>query len=246
MRKGFTPIIIAGIILVEIVVVGIIYLKIPKNLQTTPVQLINKPTELITQTPNKTTISLPVAILKTNYGIEGMNPSYPKSISISVPQEFSDQVGAYGVSDLIIVGLKDWIGEGQVGADGGSYAYLYPIGGSSSKGTHISISLIPGCVGCAYDSAAHYFPKARQWVLQNENTDIPEKPGLVKNFVTPQLVKYNLPDTSDEMEVNGVAYFKDDGQPYFVGMEITMPPQQHNIVIAILDMFIEKQELLKQ
>lgn len=215
----------------------------------------NQPSQTPTQ-PTSTpplnvlqTITLKVTQLKTGFSISGVTPTYPPSVTISVPQDFSDQLGAYGVSELTLVGPKSWTGDGLVGADGGGGANLYPIGGSVISGAHITVSTAPACVGCAYDLAAPYFPKARQWAQQNENTNIPEKSGLVSNFVTPRLLRYNLPNTADKMEVNGVAYFTESvspelsAQPYFIGMEITLPSQQHNLAQLVLDIFIQRQNL---
>lgn len=222
----------------------------PQDLIDKPFDQILSTFKFIDKSSITQTVTLKVTQLKTGFGIGGVTPTYPPSVTVSVPQSFSDQIDAYGVLHATtLIGPKGWTGDGMVGADGSSTANLYPVGGSAVNGSRIIVRVDPACIGCIYDGAAPYFPKARQLAKEVFNMDIPEEPDLVSNFVTPQLLRYSLPNTSDGLEVNGIAYFTESvspqlsAQPYFIGMEITLPPQQHDLAILLLDIFIQRENL---
>jgi hypothetical protein len=221
---------------------------------STPVPSTTPMSQTNTQTQ---TIALPVKILQTGYGAGPQNQTYPypASVDVSVPQGFSSPLGAYGVADMVVVGPNEWTGIGQVGDDGSTDIGLYPVGGSPTSGPSISISNGGGCVGCTYDFAAPYFPEVRQsepQVMSISSDLVPTPPpGIVSNFVTPQLVEYSLPTTSNGMETNGVAYFTKSesaqlsNQPYFIGMQVVLPSSQHVLALQLLNIFIQGQGLNK-
>jgi len=216
----------------------------------------------LTSQTNNITISLPVTVLQTGYGIGPRNQgSYPKSVNASIPQNVKDQLTAYGVADKIIIGPASWTGSGSVGADGGSGGILYPVGGSDKSGPSINFSISPACVGCADDAGAAYFEQARQLDQQAEqglgvsNFQVPQPPvGIVSKSITPNLVQYSLPNTSDGMEVNGIAFFAVydmngkittdvHGQPYFTGMRVKLPSSQHSLALQILNIYVQRNNL---
>ena len=255
------PVLVILIILVIVLLGSTVYLAY-ENMwlqnKITKTQAVSTPATFSTVTPtitpqaNVVNITLPVTVLHTDYGAGPANQTYPyeSSINVSVPQEFSTQLGAYGVADMVIIGPKGWTGSGSVGADGTSGTKLYPIGGSSNS-ANISISTGGACVGCVYDKAAPYFPEARQLDAGmgiSSNLVSTPPPGIISNFINPQLVEYSLPNTTDGMEVNGVANFvkgtqEMPNQPYSINFQITLPLQQHNLTQELLNIFIQGQKL---
>lgn len=214
--------------------------------QTTIGQIIAAEPQVLTQPKTSANISvtLPVSVLQTGYGIGDGSYVFPylKNLTVSVPKVYSDQLGAYGMANKIFIAPKNWTGSANVGADGSGGGSLYPQGGSTSIGPNLQYDVDPACVYCAYGAAAPYFSEARQWILANEpGSTVSDIPGITGSFINPKLYSFSLPNTADGLEVNGVAYFKT--QPYFTSLTVTLPASQHDLASLILNHFITSNKL---
>ena len=198
--------------------------------------------------------NFPVIKLNTEYGIPGLPaPSYPPSVSISIPDNLTDQLTAYGAASQVILGPKNWTGQGSVGADGNSGIVLYHQAGSPDKGERIEVFIASTGTGSALYEAASYFP----WIQNNwQQLKMPApapspKPGLNTVPVTSHLLKYTLPKTSDDLETNGIIFSNaqdhiKDGMWAASRMEVTMPRANHDLANYLLDYFVRQQGLDKQ
>jgi hypothetical protein len=191
-------------------------------------------------------ITLPVTVLKTGYGISGPNGqtptfNYPKSITLSIPNTFTNMLSAYGASEKVIVGPKDWTGDGSVGADGNEFISLYPVGGSTKSGPHITFEELPACQSCILGDAALYFPAAK--ILYEKNFPAPIKipEGLIVKPLTSSLVNYTLPYTTDGLAVTGTAFYGGSPNVYFTKMEVVISPSQSNLTEYILNDYTSRQ-----
>lgn len=260
-QKGFVQFIVLGIAVLAIIATGLFYLGRQSLPKPAPSENQTAATSLITPSPNTRrysqllSVTLSVVQLRTSFGINGQGVSYPQDITVSVPSMYTEQVGAYGVSGRVVIGPTNWTGEGSVGADGSNVSYLYPVGSSVHysddgsaivQGAHINVDEVPGCVVCGFGAASPYFPEATEWLKKQNSYIPPPRTGLIINKITPNLIRYQLPNTPDGLEVNGVAYFKVSGntQPYFIEMELTLPLAQHDFAVMLLNTFIERQKLL--
>lgn len=222
-------------------------MQLQKKITEMQIPLTVTPSSTLTPSPSSTSkpvsiiVTLPVEILKTGYGIGPAGYVYPykKTIQASIPQVFSDQLSAYGVSNQIIVGPKGWTGQGNVGADGGESVTLKPAVPQTNPGPYLTYSDDSACFACATGDAYAFFPLAK--AEYDKNFPAPAEVPEVTNThqLTPKLVAYSLANTSDNLEVNGVAFFEDiNGSTSFTEMEIALPSNQHDLASVILNNFI--------
>lgn len=192
------------------------------------------------------TVTLGVKAIESSYGIS-LEPTnnYPSTVKITVPEEFKNELNAYGYgSNNVTIGPKNWTGRATIGADGGTSVELYPIGGSLTAGSSLTINHTPACFACSLGSAASFFPKAKDAYYKNYPGPLTLIPNLKIVSLSDQLVSYSLPNTSDGMEVNGVAYIAKENGEYaapFIQMEIKLPPEEHELARVILNTFINRQ-----
>lgn len=190
--------------------------------------------------------SLPVIVLNTKFGMDvTTNPTYPKAINISVPMQYANKLSAYGAANKVIVGPKDWTGMGSIGVDGGSSVELYPNGGSSKQGPNLMVREISGCVGCALESAAIYFPGGKELfekAFPGVSVKIPN--GLKIQNLSASLLKFSLPNTTDGLAVNGMAYFDpSNNKSHFIEETVTLPSEESKFSNALLDVFIDSENI---
>ncbi|OGM02614.1 hypothetical protein A2115_01210 [Candidatus Woesebacteria bacterium GWA1_41_8] len=199
---------------------------------------------------NATTVNLPVTILKTDFGTEASNFEYPKTLTVSVPGNYKDQLAAYGAAYEILVAPKGWTGSGSIGADGNTLVELNSWGGA--WGTDSKMKLIIASTGTANAllGAAPYF----QWVRENWNelseTPIPKKAEMTTAFVTSRLMKYKLLNPPEGLEVAGVVYSDakdhvEDEFWSFIQMEITYPKTEQDFADQLLNTFIDQHGMTK-
>lgn len=204
-----------------------------------------------TPTPPAQTVTLPITVLRTGYGIYGPDgkppvPSYPPTVTVIGDNSLVNKVAAYGVDEKILIAPRGWVGEGNVGADGGASATLYPSGANPKTSDRIIYDEVPACVSCAWGEAARYFPNALAEYEKNYPGIAVMAPplGLSVQRVSDTLVRYSLADTSDGLSTNGVAYYKmENGQPYFTSLEVRLPQSRDNLSAFLLDDFIARHNL---
>lgn len=197
---------------------------------------------------------LPLTIVPTSLGVwEGPLPTpmpIPKTITAIVPEIFETQLEAYVAVDenkqiyQVMIGPKNWTGEGYIGANGNTDITIRS-NGATDKGPYISYYEVPACSACFLWSAAPFFPQVAQQYEKDPmiGKKITPTPGLKIVQISPQLVSYSTPNTPEGLEVNGVAYAKMvDGQlrQPFISLEVAFPPAQHDLATVILNVFIEK------
>lgn len=224
------------------------------HLLLAPLQYTNRPAATTGQTqpsfsPALSTSSLPsqpttlaVQPLPISYSIHRPQPSYQRAITVSIPKLYVNAVTAYSAAEMVIIAPKAWTGEGVVSADGSANVTLHPIGESESSGPAITVTTFPSCYVCAVAGAAPYFDQARQLVESQHYSSAAAPAGLVRNFVTSQLVRYSLPATRDGLERNGVAYIGSDNSqpgPPFLRMEVALSATQRGLSNVLLDVFTD-------
>lgn len=158
-----------------------------------PTAVVTSVTLTITPTPilTSTLVNLPVEILETGYGIGPTGYVYPyeKSIKIKVPVAISGQLSAYGVADQIIVGPKNWTGEGGVGADGSESVTLKPVASEANSGPYLIYNDDSACFSCATGDAYAFFPQAKSEYDKNYADTSIETPKILSVFqLTPKVV----------------------------------------------------------
>lgn len=214
----------------------------------------NPTQKLITITPSQLaqdatkTLTLKVDVLETDFGIEGMTePIYPQQLTITVPATITSSLSAYGGAGYIVVAPSGWVGKGNIGANGSTLISLYPIG--DSQMVEVSIGST-GTNGPLY-SAAPYFPWIRENWDELAKVSTPPTPPVGIQITTtdnPHLVRYSLPIDYNGYQTWGVV-FSDvqdhikDGQWSTIKMEVILLPDQDKLAQALLDIFIQQQNL---
>ena len=186
--------------------------------------------------------TLSVQKVPTTFGLPGDNQTYPPTISVTIPQQYKGQLSAYGLG-VIVLGPTGWTGSASEGADGSGGGEIYPTNGSSTTSPNITFGTDGNCAGCTLTDAASYFPNARTLLsktLPGEQVKIPS--GLKTQIVSPSLVRYTLPNTSNGLVVNGVAYFNQTNL-YFEYIQVSLPTSQKDLSDFILNSFISMQKL---
>jgi hypothetical protein len=219
-----------------------------------------KPSEQFTPTPKAeatgmpqgmVTVSLPVIKLGTSYGIDGVpTPSYPPAVTVTAFQDLVSQLSAYGVGNRVVIGPKDWTGEGLVGADGNVSITLYPKS-APDEGKKITVFIASPGTGSALWGGVGYNSWIRDhwqelWGLE----EVPTPPeGIRETEIAPNTFRYSLPDTDAGLAVNGVVFsdaqeHQDDNLWSLLKIEVVLPSGQYLLTEAILDDFIKRQNLL--
>lgn len=202
------------------------------------------------QVSNKINITLPVTVLNTDFGITGVTlPPYPKTVTITIPTQYSDKVAVYGVSGHTILAPKGWTGKGLIGASGSDGFDLYPIE-NNETGSKISVEIASTGTGPAFYNAAPFFSWARTHFPVGIPTPTPI-PGLTVSVITSHLVAYSYPAVSSDIEVNGIAF--SDAQDHekdqfwsFEKMEVVLPKTQHDLSTILLNNYIQQRSLDKK
>lgn len=168
-----------------------------------------------------------------------------------IPANFADNVDAYGFStcgaSLYVLGPKDWVGSGQARPDEGFgdsvNVSLNRQAGLGDSRDHMNIKCSGGCSVAVHEDAPFHGSKDKIVKIQNLLSTAPKT--IVQ--LTPNLIVYSLPNTSDGREVNGVAYYSGEVQinPHVSTIETTLLPSEHDLAIAILNSYIQKQGLNK-
>lgn len=191
----------------------------------------------------KQNIILPITELSTtSYMAEGTLPPGKKTMTVSVYKIYADKIEAYGSSIYGIVGPKGWVGNLTLGTNGNIVIEIYPKNGSVKSGPNISLYEVSNCWTCILDGAAPFWEQARK-ELTDMKLSVPEPiPGLKTMFWGPKFVRFNLPDTSDGLKIEGVAYLNIENgkiEPPFEIMTTTLPPEQFGLAWELLNIFIK-------
>lgn len=241
------------IILLLIIAIAVYFgVQMIRPRPTIPTSVSTNSTPYRQLTKRETEIQL--TIVPTNLGAwEGPIPTpmtIPKAVTAIVPESYEDQLEAYAAVDeynqiyQVIIGQKNWAGEGYIGANGNTDLTIRP-SGTADKGPYVSYHEVPSCSACFLWSASPFFPQVAQQYKKDPmiGKEIAPTPGLKIVQISPQLVSYSRPDTPEGLEINGVAYSKMTdgqlGQP-FISLEVALPQAHHDLAIVILNMFIER------
>jgi|GEM_PF-4965611 len=192
-----------------------------------------------TPTPAPILVTLPVYQLPTTCALACRGFAYPSSIAVYLPPSASDQLAAYGVAGMLVVGPGGWTGSGKIGAQGNSFASLHPIETSGPPGPRVAVA-VEG-TGTAITDAASYFASA-QVADQRAGQSMPAVPaGIRETTIQPGIIAYRLPDTSVGLGIDGVASLNQgSGGAVFKKMEVTLPLAERNLSTVILDTFIDQ------
>lgn len=189
------------------------------------------------------TLTLPVRKLPTVFGVDN-HPVVPRMLTVRIPAQWAKDLGAYW-SGQVFLGPAGWTGNGLIGADGSEAIALHPQGGSASTGPRIVITGSGGCFGCGAQAAASFFQAVRDhWSRYQTIPGPPPPKAQVKSevYLTPNVLAYQLPNTADGLEVNGVAYSGLIGQftgLTFESMQTVLPSAQHGLASIILNYFLK-------
>ena len=158
---------------------------------------------------------------------------FPNNVTIAAPENLKPMLGAFSTRQKIIIGPKDWTGDEKIGTNGNIVISLYPKGGSTEKGSRISVYEIPGCWSCALDATIPYFEPARNEAKQySPKMFDPNKTpqGMKYKLLSPNIAEYTLPDTADGLQIKGVVYTK------IVKDKITTPVLTMEVILPAKDM----------
>lgn len=201
-----------------------------KKAEVTPPVLSPKPIEVTISPEPKAFPSVTLEVIQIP--TDDKKFSYPKTTTVSLPREQADKITVYGGAGKIILGPKGWAGNASISQKGEISVFLYPQEGSPDKGPRLLAVIVPTCLECAKSAGAEYFEAIGQTI----------KSGLTRNFISPNLFTYTLPNTSDNLEVNGVAYFagvnENNPAPPFLRLETVLPADQHDLASALISAFI--------
>jgi hypothetical protein len=187
-------------------------------------------------------VTLPVTKIPAQFAVENGTEA-PRAVTVSIPAAWKGAVGAYWAG-VILLGPVGWTGSATFGADGSGFVNLHPPGGGPESGPRVDIQTAGACLGCGDGSAAEYFPYvAQHWSQFQVIEGPPPKPIKVLSEVSlsPTLVAYRLPNASDGLEINGIAY---SGLVHhvsvlpFVQMNVELPASDHALATIILNYFI--------
>lgn len=212
--------------------------------QSTP-----KPTVTVTATASSVEVAtLPVHVIKKiSWGIAPAPALlYPATVTVRLPSAWADKVTAYGVDGAVLLAPSGWTGSGIMCTDGGKVATLHASGDSAVAG---QLNFEHRGNGPAVDSAAPYFPGARDYWAQffgpNSGPPPTARPGLVERVVGNKLAEYHLTSGSlvdDGLQVNGVARTTvvrgSSAIPEFDRLEAALPPSDHALASAILNYYL--------
>lgn len=210
--------------------------------------LTSAPRKLIT---NSSDIALPVKTLetKTNASLEN-SFEYPKIINVSVPQDYDNELAAYGASSEVVIAPKGWLGSGMVAADGNRTVELKSQGGVWGTGSKIDLFIASTGTNNALFGAAPYFPWVRQHWSDLSKEQMPKAAIMESTPLTSKLIKYSLKNPPEGYMVSGIVYsdasdhLKDQFWS-FVQMEITYPASQKDFANAILNIFVDQHGITK-
>ncbi|MBI3980239.1 MAG: serine/threonine protein kinase [Chloroflexi bacterium] len=194
----------------------------------------------LTPTPIQGSIvTLPVTALRTSSALLGdARYTYPQATNVEIPEAFSGALAAYGGGGRVVIAPRGWTGEASQGATGNTFIRLHPVGSTGASAPGMRVTWLHS--GPAVSEAAPYFEQAAR-ILRQQFGGEPSPPpqGIVRAPISPQLLAYGLPNTSDGLEVNGVAYFKGESiESTFVSMQVTLPPREHELATILLDTFV--------
>lgn len=198
---------------------------------------------------NKTTLQ--VSVVKSGDAqIDGLLNN--TSIDVTLPDNVGKtDIQAYGFNGQIFLAPAGWTAQGTVGEDGGVAFYLFPTSGSTTSGARFMFNDSGGCTGCSIDNAAHYFPDVLNSsvdIIKSMIIDYKPITGLTLTPLSQNLAEYSLPNTSDGLAVEGVAYQNGiinntDSDITFEKLEIYLPATQHNLSTFLLNDFISRNKL---
>jgi len=192
-------------------------------------------------------VILPVTIIVTTYGIDGMESKandYPKTIIVEGFDTTTMPIAAYGASQAIWLGPKGYTGSAETGADGSVAIRLFPPGGNEGKPPFVRYQLIPACVGCMMSAAAPYFENAKADLLKDYDSAmlnivrIPDKLLIQKKSAT--LVTYTYMEGSS-LQITGVAYYSsptDSRMGVFEQAEFALGPNNKAMTDLLLNSYI--------
>jgi len=193
-------------------------------------------------------VVLSVNVLPTSEGISGATPpTYPRSVTVHVPQTLAHDLAAYGVANTVIVAPKGWREVSAViGADGNEGAALKAGSDASIPGHLQFLSEASGQGGHVSADAAEYFSWVRsKWVSWQYATASPSPaPGLVEVSATRHQVRYLLGGNGD-LQTSGVAeVFLSSGEISFANLQVTLPKKDSGMANVMLRFFAAEQTRL--
>ena len=198
-----------------------------------------------------TTLTLPVHVLGTAFGVDGVTLKYPSDVVVGIPQEWVGQLSAYGVAGAVLLAPRGWTeSDALIAADGSSRVTLHSTSSSAIKGM-VYFEQTSASVGSAWDESARYFPWVQDhWSESGFPGPAPSlEPGLTEHFDQgQQLIEYSLHggvQTQSGLEVNGVAHTGIDpnslqltAYPGLDRLEVTLPSEDHGLATVILNYYL--------
>jgi len=201
------------------------------------------PTSSVSAGPNLVTVTLPVTVVPTSYGVGSGSPP-PATVTLTLPAADQGRLGAYFVG-VVVLAPAGWAGSAAVGADGSIRAALYPPGGSASAGPRELVQEDSACQACGADDGAAYFPAVhKNWTAYGWPFSPPPLLAFQRtDYLSPDTLAYSLPNTPSGLAVNGVAYsgvLADNPGLTFADLRVYLPPSETALATVILNDFVQR------